>query len=316
MARAFAWRDFLTLVRYRDRELFLDNSLGLTQSPGIISNVMLSLLFPASGFCTTVQPGEDESHPLFGQLHCSNAKRAARLTFLAPKDGLPPDRLVKLFSTLSQQAGELGAFQVLAEIERDSTVAESLRKAGFQPYAEQHIWQVPESLALPPDQPRWVPIAKGDEPAIQHLYGQVIPRNVQRVEPAPRVEEIKGWAYREDDRLRGFASFQWGPKGVLADLVLDPDLSAIGAHIATLFDKLAPFHRGKFYFRVRTYQQQIASALGGLGASRSPAQLAMVKHLAIQYQVKKIYHLAHLEKQPDITTPFVKMKINQTNYDQ
>lgn len=313
MARAFSWRDFLTLFRYRNREVFLDNSLSLTHAPGVLTNVMLSMLLPNSGFCTAVQPGPDGSRPLLGQFHCANARRVARLTFLAPEDEISQDRTVKLCSSLCKQAGEMGAFQVLAEVEQDTTTAASLRQTGFQPYAEQRIWLLPSSLVPAGDTKGWAPISREDEQHIQHLYKQIIPRSVQRVEPAPRVKDIQGWAYRRQGQLRGIATFTWGPKGVLVDVVMDPEESSLEGHITALFQLLSPYHRDRFYFRVRTYQQKIASALERVGASKSPLQLAMVKYLAVQFQVKKLTNLAHLEKQPDITTPFAKSERETNN---
>ena len=159
----------------------------------------------------------------------------------------------------------------------------------------------------------WSPISREDEQHIQHLYKQIIPRSVQRVEPAPRVKDIQGWAYHRQGQLRGIATFTWGPKGVLVDVVMDPEESSLEEHITALFQLLSPYHRDRFYFRVRTYQQKIASALERVGASKSPLQLAMVKYLAVQFQVKKLTNLAQLEKQPDITTPFVKSERETNN---
>lgn len=310
MARTFAWHDLLTLLRYRDRALFLDNTLRLTYAPGLFSTVLLSLIFPRSGFYTTLQSPDDGSHPLMGQIYRANSQPMAQLTFLAPKDDVSPAQMVKLLAYLSQQAGERGAFHILAEVQRESMIADCLRQSGFRSYAEQQIWRIPEDLDHEPFQPGWVPLGKADGEGIQRLYREVIPRDVQRVEGPPRGGDLQGLVCRAEGELVGYASFHWGPKGVLVDLVIDPAQSTLEGHIRAVYQKLPSHRRRNVYLRVRTYQEKIASALEGMGALRGPEQFAMVKYLAVHYRAKQAYHVGAFEKQPDITTPFVKTNDN------
>jgi len=316
MAREIAWRDVLTLLRYRNRELFLDNALGLTFAPSLISNVLFSLLLPSSGYCAAVQVQPEGSPPLIGQIYSSNAKGAAQLAFLAPRDHIAPEPLVDLLSFLSQQAGDKGGFQIRAEVERDSTLEDGFREAGFHAYAEQHVWRMPDSLAAHKEVPQWEPVSPRDELNVEGFCRQIVPRNVQRVEPPSASRGGQGLLFRENGQLLGFASSHGGPKGVLIDLVTDPSLSDLERHIQAICEKMSLYRRQNFYLRVRTYQKRIATALERMEAEQGPAQLAMVKFLAIHYRAKQSYPRAAFDTQPDITTPFVKSKARQTYYEQ
>ncbi len=314
MARAFTWRDLLILPRYRDQAIFLDNTLSLTYAPGLFSTVLLSLVFPRSGFFTTLQSPEEDAPPLLGQIYRANAKPVAQLTFLAPKDDVSSAHMVRLLSYLSQQAGERGAFHILAEVQRGGLVADCLRQSGFRPYAEQKIWSVPEDIDLENRQPGWIPLSKADGEAIQRLYREITPRDVQRVEAPPRVGDLQGLGCRVEGQLVGYTSFHWGPRGVLVDLIIDPAQTGLEEHIRAVCEKIPPHRRRNMYFRVRTYQEKLASALGEMGALQGPDQLAMVKYLAVHYRAQQAYNVGAFEKQPDITTPFVKTEENERTY--
>lgn len=316
MVREIVWRDLLRLFRYRDQELFLDNSRGLAYSPGILSNVILSLLFPASGFCTAVEDDGEKAPPLFGQIYCSPSKTTAKVTFLAPREEVFSPSVVKLLSYLSEQAGEKGGFSILAEVERDSILEDCFREAGFQPYAEQHIWLASKHVASAPQDLSWQPIKKKDELTLQNFYRQRIPRGVQRVEPLPSAKEHPGLTCWDGHELLGFATFHWGPRGILVDPVMDTAVADLEGPLQAIFEALSPYQHQKVYFRVRTYQEKVASALEKLGAEPGPAQLAMVKYLAVHYRAQGTYKLSAFDTRPDITTPFIKSKANHHTYDQ
>lgn len=314
MARDFAWRDVLAFIRYRDRAVFLDNALRLTYAPGMFSSVLLSLVFPRSGFVTTWQSSVEDSSPALGQMYRAPGKHSARLTFLAPADPDSRAQMVRVISHLCQQAGERGAFHILAEVQRESPLEDCLRQSGFRAYAEQWIWMVPGALSHDRSQPGWTPFSEGEGEAIQRLYRKVIPRDVQRVEAPPRVEDLQGLSYWADGELAGFAVFHQGPKGVLMDLIIDPAESNLEDHIAALCEKLPPQGRKKTFFRVRTYQKKLISALERVGAVQCAFQLAMVKHVAVHFRAKQPYQVGTFETQPDVTTPFVKSEDKNTTY--
>ncbi len=315
MAREIVWRDLLTLIRYRNQEVFLDNALGLTQTPGVLSSVMLSLLLPNSGYYTAVQDQPDEDRPLFGQMVSPVSKNSAYMAFVAPGDGVPAGALGKLLSFFSYWAGEKGCVQIRAEVERSSGMPEEFQGAGFQPYAEQHVWRIPQDMKPKVEGTPWISLTKQDTLKAETLYRGIVPRNVQRVEPGPLHGDQQRMAFWEGDQLLGFSTLHWGPQGVMVDVYLDPAQSEMERHIRAIYESLAPYHRRHFYFRVRTYQEKLASALNRLGAEQGSPQLAVVKYLAVHYRSNQSYRLANYNKQPDITTPYVKSKANQTTYD-
>jgi len=315
MAREIVWRDLLRLLRYRNQEVFLDNALGLTQTPGVLSSVMLSLLLPNSGYCTAVHDQIGGEPPLFGQMISSASKHSAYMAFVAPGDRVPAGALGKLLSFFSHRAGEKGCVQIRAEVEQRSAIAEGFRAAGFQAYAEQFVWRLPQDMDQTADRRPWTPLSKQDSLKAEALYRGIVPRNVQRVEPRPLAGDQQRIASWEGDQLLGFSTLHWGPQGVMVDVFLDPTLSAMEQHILAIYESLTPYHRRHFYFRIRSYQEKLASALNRLGAEQGPAQLAMVKYLAVHYRSKQSNRLGAFNTQPDITTPYVKSKANQTTHE-
>jgi hypothetical protein len=119
-----------------------------------------------------------------GQVILSDSETSARLTFLAPAekvDGLA----IPLFDHLSEQAGNWGAFHVLAEVDEDSPAFKSLRQACFAMYAWQRIWKLPR-LDVPQDDNSWQEVDGTDWPAIQSLHGQIVPALIQPVDALPK----------------------------------------------------------------------------------------------------------------------------------
>jgi len=63
------------------------------------------------------------------------------------------------------------------------------------------------------------------------------------------------------------------------------------------------------YIRVRSYQQQLASALERVNAEAGPIQKAVVKRLTVHYNAKQTFRVQGFENQPDITTPISNSEI-------
>jgi hypothetical protein len=314
MAQNIAWKDLISLPRYRNQQLYLDNTLQLLYTPGLFSSALASLLTPASGFKTSLQKLSGNSYPhLIAQLYHHSEQPSAKLAFLAPSTILDHPDFSRLLSYVSKQAGEMGAFQILAEVPRDQPAAETLYQAGFRPYADQSIWKLP--LFNGGDREKctsWCPLSGVDKLKIDSLYQRTVPQNIQRVEPPRKTPELQGLVLVEEENLLGFARTEIGPRGVLVDLILDPSLQVVDPLLKELGRQLAMRGSRDVYFRVRSYQSAVSSALDAIGAWCGLPQTAVVKKLAVHYNAtQRVFGYQAFDKQPDITTPISNLKSNR-----
>jgi hypothetical protein len=310
MARKLSWQDLTVLHRYQGHRLVLDTSLQLVYNPGLFSCCLLSLVFPRSEFYTAVDPLRDDQFPaLFGQITLARKGPSARLAFLAPGNPAGNYNFGPLLSHLAGEAAERGAIQILAEASLDSPGEELLSRCGFRPYAEQQIWKLPRRLAYGSGKRSWIPASRRDNQRAASLYQRSLPSKIQHVEPPPTFPEAQAMVSWADGRLVGLALTQFGPRGILIDLLLDRSQHTIDEYLSALMFHLPYRSTRDVYLRVRSYQQELASALERIGASPGERQRALVKKLAVHYNAKQTFAVQGFEKQPDITTPISNTKI-------
>jgi len=310
MTRKLAWQDLTQLRRYQNQKMVLDNTLRFVFSPGIFSSSLLSVALPSSEFYTAVDPLQSDPYPLLiGQILTGKDEHTARVAFLAPGElGTEPD-YSGLFSHLSQAACERGALQMVGEARIGSPEEEILHRSGFRAYAEQQIWKIPRQAPCGSGQRSWIPAIEADNGPAQAFYQRVIPAQIQRLEPCPEFPKLQGMVTWLEGKIIGIALPQFGPVGILVDLLLDPSLSAVDETLAALLFHL-PYTRTKeIYLRVRNYQGKIASTLERWGALAGDQQRVMVKRLAVHYNAQQAFVVQGFEKQPDITTPISRTQI-------
>lgn len=310
MARKLTWQDLTVLHRYQSHKLVLDTSLQLVYNPGLYSCSLLSLLFPRSEFYTAVDPLLDDHFPiLFGQIALARKDLSARISFLAPGSPGANHNYSPLLSHLAGAAAERGAIQILAEVVPDSPGEEILTQCGFRPYAEQQIWKLPRRQSYGSGQRSWIPASRRDNERVSSLYQRVLPAKIQHVEPPPVFPDSQGMVSWADGRLVGLALTHFGPRGILLDLLLDRNQHTVDEYISSLMFHLPYRSTRDVYIRVRSYQQELASALERIGALPGDRQRALVKKLAVHYNAKQTFAVQGFEKQPDITTPISHTKI-------
>jgi hypothetical protein len=310
MARVIAWKDLFSLSRYRNHLCFLDNVLELVHNPGLFSSALLSITIPTYGYCTSVSPIDDDLFPFFlGQISHPLNSPNAKLVSLAPKNLISLPGCSDIISHLIAKAGERGAFQILAEIEVDQPEEEILYQAGFRDYADQQIWKLPRTIVGKYGKGAWLPVSQQDQSVVEELYRRIIPGPIQRLENAPDIPKEKILACWLEDMLAGFATTRFGPNGILVDLVMDSNPEEMDSCLASLLFHLPYRNRRDVYFRVRSYQERIGSALERIGAVPGPKQRAVVKKLAVHYNAKQTFRVQRFKEQPDITTPISNSKI-------
>lgn len=310
MARKIVWKDLLSLPRYKRQQQYLDNTLSLVFNPGLFSSALLSLTAPSSGYCTAVQSLDGDPYPyLISQIYHPPASLSARVSFLAPIEMSSHAGFVRLLTHLTALAGERGVVQVLAEVTRDTPEGDALYQAGFRTYAEQQIWKLPSHISSSAASKNWIPFSRADQNQVAEIYQRIIPGTVQRVEPPPTLSKAEGLICWQEGKAAGFAETRFGPKGILVDFMLAPEISDLDEYLAGLFFYLPYRNTRDIFVRVRSYQERIAAALERSGAEPGPEQNAMVKRLAVHYNAKQTFTYQAFEKQPDITTPISNTKI-------
>jgi hypothetical protein len=297
--------DLPLLSRYRRDMLSLDTARLLTRGNPLSTAALLSYLDPRRHIYTAV--AADNGTSLMGQITLREEESSARLTFLAPAQDI--DGLTQpLLEHLVTQAGEWGAFHLLAEVDEDSPAFRLLRQAGFSMYAWQRIWKLPFSGPDDRKKDMWRQVAETDWPAVQSLYGQIIPALLHPVESLPK--QAVGLVCRPEGALQAYVSVNSGPKGIWIQPIVPPDSDCVSEQLAALTDAMAGGRERPIYVCVRSYQAWLESILEDLGAQPGPRQAVMVRRLAkLQKVEEKVSAMDKVLVKP--TAPVARVVTNQ-----
>ena len=303
------WRDLRVIHRNRSKGLCLDTALGLTRGGGFASGVLLANFSTATNLFTWICSDDCGEQPILGQFAQSAEASFARMTYLAPDEALASQNTVDLLEQIAQQAGEHGAFNILAETEEQSAAFESLRKAGFVVYARQRVWKLKENGEIFKPEIPWKTASKQNALSVQSLFHNVVPGLVQQVEPLSN-KNIKGLVCHNNGETLGYIDLKFGPRGIWAQPFIHPDVVDVEDRINDLFESIPNRRSRPVYFCVRSYQSWLESALTALEAEPGPAQAVMVKRLAAKHSVKRPFALPQIDGQHEITTPVAQSQQN------
>jgi hypothetical protein len=252
--------------------------MALTRGNPAGALVLINHLDPSRGSFTGISPARGEEKPVIGQMVYTPGERSAHISFLTPGDDLDQPGLQALLECLAVQAGSWGAFNLLAEVEENSTALDLIRRAGFAIYGRQTIWQFTTPLA-DPHAPEWQPSTPSGENAARSLYQQLVPPLVQAAEPFnPGRQRI---LYRQEDELIAYAEITSGTQGIYVQPIIHPGAKDIEGLLAGLLTRLPPANLRPVYLAVRSYQAWLDSPLARLGGLAAPQQALLVKHLAL-----------------------------------
>ena len=266
--------DLPSLSRYRRDILPLDSACILTRGNPLGARAMLSYLNPRHYIYTAVASENGDS--LMGQVTLKDGETSARLTFLAPAGNLN-GLTHPLLDQLCWQAGEWGAFHLLAEVDEDSPSFRSLRLAGFAMYAWQRVWKLPR-LDGPGEDLAWREVEETDWPAVQSLHGQIVPALIQPVDTLPR--QAIGLVCRPEGNLQAYIAVNSGAKGIWLQPLVPPDSGCGPERLAGLSRLISGWNNLPVFVCVRSYQAWLETSLEDLGAEASPRQAVMVRRLA------------------------------------
>jgi hypothetical protein len=265
--------DLPLLPRYRRDMLSLDSARLLTRGNPLGAVALLSYLNPRRHLYTAV--ASENSNSLMGQVTLHEEETSARMTFLAPAENAN-ELVLPLVAHLSVQAGEWGAFHLLAEVDEDSPVFRLLRQAGFAMYAWQRVWKLPGAQE-PAAGNVWRPVEATDWTAVQSLHSQIVPALIQPVDALSK--QVTGLVFRSEGNLQAYVAVSRGPKGIWLQPFVLPDSGCDPEKLAGLVSVVSDWSGQPVYVCVRSYQTWLESVLEELGAEAGPRQAVMVKRL-------------------------------------
>jgi len=266
--------DLPLIARYRNDALTLDSTRALTRGHPLGTAGLFAYINPARHSYAAIANKEDS--PLIGGITYSSEETFAKLLYLAPASRLNYAALPDLVEHLVKQAGEWGAFHVIAEIDENSDVFPALRKAGFSVYAWQRMWDVSDLNGVSNAPKGWIRARSMNRPALQSLYHQIVPQLMHPVEPLPK--RTRGLICNSD--VKCYVNLSSGAQGIVLTPLIHPEVTDVDVKLASLLSCI-PDRRGRpVYLCVRSYQTWLEPALEDLGAQAAPRQAVMVKHLA------------------------------------
>jgi hypothetical protein len=265
---------------------------------------MLTNLHPSHGSYTGVARSPKSISPLIGQMVYRLGERSARLAYFTPESAVNTPDLNGLVESMAVQAGEWGAFNILAELPEDHLTLEGMRRCGFVVYTRQRIWRLPPPNGSPNREDLWTPVTSRDEIGLRNLFHCLVPPLVQGAESFP-VQRLQGFVHHQRGEILAFVEGIYGPQGIYLLPLFHPTLENPGELISDLLLHLSPLMGRPVYMAVRSYQSWIESALESLQTEAGERQALLVKHLA---HIQRVYafnsrRVAIENSKPEPTVP-------------
>ena len=271
--RPLAILDLPQLYRFREEAIGLDTARTLTRGNPLGAARLLAYMNPARHVYSAIANGEHDS-VLGGIIH-SREDAFAKLLYLAPQSNLGHPELPALIENLSAQAGDWGAFHVLAEVDETGDVFVPLRKAGFSVYAWQRMWEISNGTESSSSF-EWTRVRSIQLPAVQSLFHQIVPPLLHPIEPQPKTPI--GWI--SNDGAKCYVNVTHGVYGIVLTPLIHPEATNVSAKLEGLINNLPDRRNRPVYVCVRSYQAWLEPVLADLGAKAAARQAVMVKHLA------------------------------------
>lgn len=306
MIRSFDWRDVGLVKSLGGQGICLDSETGLTRGHRPLPHALLAYLMPGSGAPTLVW--RDNGSAVIGQLRQRPGDEQARVLFIAPSCASAAEGWLHIMERLAVEAGGLGAHNLIAEVNENTSEFEVLRAAGFAIYARQSLWR----LTGPAPTPNTVVpmrVSHGaDSIGLQTLYANIVPRLVQQVEAAP--SHMRGYVLEDDGEITAFVSLRRGPLGVWLEPYLHPEAFSMSEAALYTALNLIPDRNGRpVYVCVRRYQDWLQDILSRGAFEVVGSQAVMVKRLTVRVSEPMLKPLPAIEGK--VPTPIVRVRLRE-----
>ena len=299
MIRPFNLRDLALVRRLSEQGVSLDTELALTNQLNPLRGALFSLV--GGEFPTFVWKLEKGSTAGFIQLNVGDDDRHARIlyvgsdTAVSTNDRSPQineDVWLPLLDQAVAEIGRRGIHSLVAEVNETGPELPILRRAGFAVYTRQDIWRL-ETAVIGEQQPplELRPRRSVDDWDIQLLYGNMVPRLVQLVEPVSQLQRGESWLLHENDELVAFAHIRKGSEATWMRLFIHPNAHAqIDDIIAAAIKVAAGKAIQPIYCCVRRYQSWLQGPMERAGFESWGSQAVMVKH-TVHYSTRPLPEL-------------------------
>lgn len=253
----------------------------LTHGSPLGINALALHLDPSSESYTAVLEGQSSEMASYGQVRHQGENRSAHLSFVASELREAGRDILLLLEELNCRAGEMGVFNVLAEIEESSPLFESLRTCGFAVYGWEVAWKLPGSLSASDAQAKkWRIAGSADDAQIRALYQALVPPVVQAAESWSG-EDVRRLVYQEENEILAYVESSSGPQGLYLRPVVHPSemnaqdlITGLGSQFKDLGQPV--------YLQVRSYQAWLLDALERIGGEEALRFSLLVKHLTVK----------------------------------
>jgi len=278
----------------------LNKALFLTRGNPVGIAALLPRLNPSTSSYTAVLEPPDGGKSYFSQVLHQPGSRSAHFSFFAPDFQFEEKDFSALIDFLCFQAGEMGALNVLAEIEESHELFEMLRQSGFSVFSWESIWKLPENKNATQQRSTWQIPSPMDENTVRTLFQTLVPPLVQNAEPFTNGDSPR-LVYKKDNDILAYVESINGSEGIYLIPVIHPSVEDIDLLLEELVRQFSGLGKPVF-LQVRSYQAWLSDSLLNIEAEPSPRFALLVKHLAA-LQTGKVLNLQHLRNDSRQTEP-------------
>lgn len=283
----------------------LNKALFLTRGNPVGITALLPRLNPSTSSYTAVLEPPDGGKLYFSQILHQPGSRSAHFSFFTPDFQFEDKDFSALIDFLCFQAGEMGALNVLAEIEESHELFEMLRQSGFCVFSWESIWRLPENIKNDQLISDWQVPSPMDENTIRTLFQTLVPPLVQNAEPftnggSPRL------VYKKKNEVLAYVENLDGSEGIYLIPVIHPSVEDVDLLLADLVGQFSGLGKPVF-LQVRSYQAWLSESLLTIQAEPSPRFALLVKHLAssVPGKVLNLQHVRNDSRQAEPTAPIL-----------
>ncbi len=276
ITRTITLADIPYLGRDTNNGMVLNSELALVQDIHPRSAYLSSLLLGRGIYTMLARNAEQQA---IGQVRYRAEDLNAQVFFITPSQEElgKSDLLLHLLDGMAREMGKHGAHALLAEVDTQSPLFETMRQARFATYVRQTIWRhepVKAQMLLPLTEEE-----SSDQIGIMSLICHTIPTLQQPfVTPSP---DMQGLVYRHHGHVEAYIAYSEGKHGVYVLPYIHPNLFGQARDI--LESALAAIVRTSkqpSYVCIRSYQVWLEDVMRELDYDLVAEQAVMVRHIA------------------------------------
>jgi hypothetical protein len=218
----------------------------------------------------------------FGQVGVEN--QGARLNWLLPLGFYENDPLPELLDNLAMEAGLRGAKYIIASVQVENCLFETLRRAGYCMCGWQSIWELPNNLNNSfSTQISWFKPNPTDELELTLLQHRLLSPATRSV-TAGASQVLPDFALRIDGVLQGYARVNCVKNKIMIMPVLMNNLVNPESVLAALVESFFPSMNKKYLLQTAD-SGWLTDCLESIAVQLTPREEILVKHFAA---VKKL----------------------------